>query len=105
MPGPQFQIDQGCTWSFASDVPGVTWDLTVGVLRPHGRQQFDDFTSISLIQTPIPTYGDLAFWNLDNDLFAVKGDTFFEVGYIGASGDDTIGIIDAVMKLVEARLG
>lgn len=101
---PQFQIDSGCTWSFKSGYPDVSWELQVGVLRPRGREQFDLFMPVDPSATPLPTFGDVAWWDADDQLMAAKGDTLVQVVYIGAADDDTRKIVSEVMTLVLARL-
>lgn len=107
-PGPQGGVfESGCLWELIGERPLLPPTISLGVMRPGGREFYDrNFAAMDAGYQPIAGLGDVA---VDADFGAVhvvSGDTFFQVQYIGdGGGDDNTARATELARKVVANLG
>jgi hypothetical protein len=110
LPGPQAGVfASGCLWELADDSAMVPPEISLGVMRPGGKDYYDRYfadMNENAGYKPIEGLGDIG---IDADFGAVhvvSGDAFFQVQYLsGATGDDDTGTATELARKVIANLG
>jgi hypothetical protein len=106
--GPQGGVfASGCLWELVGERPLQPPTISLGVMRPGGKDFYDrNFAALDAQYPRIDGLGDVAVDADFGAIHVVSGDAFFQVQYLGdGGGDDNTTKATELARKVVANLG